>query len=215
MIGTEIDGLDISPRPQIPEVDPMAILVREEILRHDPILELRRQRPLARHHVIAWQIPPEVIVQRLRTTIDLPPSEDIECLAVNDEDAGRSIGTILASATERADIDTFRSAVHGVGPRVAGLFEDFLGLDNLVNLRLGGIRFCINDVNPGGPDPGNDEVTAFEERVPGERRQSRRASVPAEMVKLVALVWHRHRMDDLTEGRRARLDVDHRERVGF
>src|SRR6202022_4544447 len=86
MIGAEIDRLDVSPRPKIPEVDPMAIFVREEILRHDSVLELRRQPPLARHHVVAWQVPPEVIVQRLGTATDLPASADIECLPGPDKE---------------------------------------------------------------------------------------------------------------------------------
>src|ERR1700675_1371981 len=116
MVGTEIDRLDISPSTEIPKVDPMAILVREQILRHDPTLKLRWQCPLARHHVIAWQVPPEVIVQCLGTAIDLPAPEDIECLAVHDEDAGRSIGAILAAAAESADVNAFRPAVDRVGP---------------------------------------------------------------------------------------------------
>jgi hypothetical protein len=52
VIGAKIYRLDVAPSPEIPEVDPMAIFVREQILRHDPVLELRRQRPLARHHMI-------------------------------------------------------------------------------------------------------------------------------------------------------------------
>ena len=63
--------------------------------------------------------------------------------------------------------------------------------------------------------PGDDQVAPLEERVAGERRQGRRAGVPAEMVELVALVGHRHRVDDLAEGGRAGLHVDHRERVGL
>src|SRR5262249_11237237 len=35
------------------------------------------------------------------------------------------------------------------------------------------------------------------------------------MVKLVALVGHRHRMDDLAKGWRAGLHIDDRKRVGF
>ena len=215
VIGAEIDRLDVSPRPQIPEVDPMAILVGEEILRHDPVLELRWQCPLACHHVIAWQVPPEVIVQGLRTTIDLPTSQDLECLAVHDEDAGRSIGTILAAATESADVDTFGPAVDRVRPRVTGLPEDLLRLDDFVNLGLGRIRFDVDDVNPRGPHARNDKVAALEECVPGEWRQGGRASVPSEMVKLVALVGHRHRVHDLAERRRASSDVDHGKGIGF
>src|SRR6476661_9576013 len=97
MVGTQIDRLNVTPGPEIPEVDPMAILVREKILRYDPVLELRWQRPLARHHVVARQIPPEVIMQGLGTTIDLPASADLKGLAVHDEDTGRPIGTVLAT----------------------------------------------------------------------------------------------------------------------
>jgi hypothetical protein len=173
VVGAEIDRLDIAAIPQVPEMDPVAVFVREEIRRHDPVLELRRQSPLARHHIVARQVPPEIIVQFLRTAIDFPSSEDIERLAIHDEDAGRSLGTILASAAEGTDIDAFRPAVDRVGPRVTGLLEDLLRLDDPVNLRLGGIRFGINDVNPGGPDTGDDEVAALEERVRCKRRQSR------------------------------------------
>src|SRR5258705_9459119 len=215
MVGAEIDCLDISSSTEIPEVDPMAIFVGEQILRHDPVLELRWQRPLARYHVVARQVPPEVIVQGLRTTIDLPAPEDIECLAVHDEDAGRSIGTILATATESADVNALWSAVNSMGPRVAGLFKDLLRFDYFVNLRLGGIRFRIHDINSRGTHPWNYEVAPFEERMPRERRQRRRAGVPAEMVKLVTLVGHHHRVNHLTESRRARLYVDDCERVGF
>src|SRR3982074_523848 len=122
MIGAEIDRLNVTSVPEIPEVDSMAIFVREQILRHDPLLELRRQPPLARHHIIAWQVPPEVIVQGLGTTIDLPASEDIECLAVHDEDAGRPIGTVLATPPESAEVNPFRPPMARVRPRVAGLF---------------------------------------------------------------------------------------------
>src|SRR5258708_12983269 len=126
MVGTEIDRLNVTPGPEIPEVDPMAVLVREKILRHDPVLELRRQPPLAGHHVVAWQIPPEVIVQVLGTTVDLPASKNIECLTIHNEDAGRPIGTILAAATKVADVNAFRPAVYRVGPQSTALFNDFL-----------------------------------------------------------------------------------------
>src|SRR5258708_21338918 len=98
VIGAKIDRLDVAPGPQIPEVDPMAILVREQILRHDPILELRRQPPLASHHVVARQVPPEVIMQVLGSAGDLPAAQGIERLAVHDEDALRPVDAVLAAA---------------------------------------------------------------------------------------------------------------------
>jgi hypothetical protein len=53
VIGTKVDGLEITPGPKIPEMDPVAIFVREQILADDPVFELRRQRTFARHQVVA------------------------------------------------------------------------------------------------------------------------------------------------------------------
>src|SRR5436190_23625469 len=109
----------------------MAILVREQVLRHDPVLELWRQGPLTRHHVVARQVPPEVIVLGLGSTVDLPAAQDFERLAVHDEDARRPGGAILAATAKRADVDALRAAMDRVGPRVAGLLEDLLRFDDL------------------------------------------------------------------------------------
>src|SRR5215204_1732609 len=193
----------------------MAILVREQVLWDDPVLELRRQPPLARHHVVAGQVPPEVIVQLLGSTVDLPAAEDLERLTVHDEDAWRPVCAVLAAATKRTDVDAFRPAVDRVGPRVAGFFEQLLRLDDLVDRRLSRIWLRIHHIDARGADAWDDQITPLEKRVTGERRQGRRAGIPAEMVELVPLVGHRHRVDDLTVGRRARLHVDHRERVRF
>ena len=43
------------------------------------------------------------------------------------------------AAAERTDVDAFRTAMDSVGPRVAGLIEHLLGLDDLVNFCRGGI----------------------------------------------------------------------------
>jgi len=169
MVGAEIDSLDVAPGPQIPEVDPMAVFVGEQIFRHDAVLELRRQCPLARHHVVARQVPPEVIMQGLRTAIELPPSEHLKGLAIHDEDAGRSVGAVLAAAAERRDVNAFRSAMNRVWPRVSRLPEDFLRLDDLVDRRLGGVWLGIDDVDAGRPHAGNDEIATLEEGVSGQR----------------------------------------------
>src|SRR6516164_11703845 len=137
VIGAEIDGLDVAPRAQIPEMKGVAVFIRQQVLRDNSVLELRRQRPLAGHHVIARQIPPEIVMPGLRTAVDLPATEDLEGLAIHDEHAWRTVRAILAAAAERADVNAFRSAMDGVRPRVARLLEHFLRFDDLVNLRLG------------------------------------------------------------------------------
>jgi hypothetical protein len=59
-------------------------------------------------------------------------------------------------------------------------------------------RLRIDHVDPRRAKSGNDHrVSALEERMARERRQRRRAGIPAEVVKIVAFVRHHHRMDDL------------------
>jgi hypothetical protein len=97
-------------------MDAMAIFICEQVFRNDPILELRRQSPLTRYHVVTRQVPPEIIVQVLRTAVDLPPAVDFERLAIHDKYSRRSFGAILAAASERADVDAFRAAMNRVRP---------------------------------------------------------------------------------------------------
>ena len=85
-------------------MDLMAIAVAEQVFGHDAVLELRRQPPFARHHVVARQVPPEIIVELLRPPIDLPAPEYLEGFAVHDEHAGRTVGAVRARAPERADV---------------------------------------------------------------------------------------------------------------
>src|SRR5579863_548292 len=215
VIGAEIDRLHIAPGPQIPEVEVVAVLVREQVFRNDPVLELRRQPPLARHHIVARQVPPEIVVQLLRSAVDLPTAEDLERFAVYDKNTGRTVRAILAAAAKRADVNPFWPTVDSVGPRIASLFEDFLGLDDLMDLRLGGMGLGIDHIKARRTDARNDQIAPLEEGVPGKRRQGRRAGVPAEMVEFVALVGHRHRVDDLAISRGAVLDVNDGERIGL
>ena len=96
-----------------------------------------------------------------------------------------------------------------VRARVARLLEDLLGLDDLVNRRLGGIGLGVHDINARGAEPGNDQIAPFEKGVAGQRRQRGRASVPAKVVELVASVRHRHRVDNLAERHLCCRDFEH------
>src|SRR3712207_8878235 len=62
----------------------------------------------SRHHIIAREVPPEIIVKPLRSAIDLPPPEHLEGLAIHDEDAGRAVGAVRAAPAEGADVDALR-----------------------------------------------------------------------------------------------------------
>lgn len=92
------------------------ILVREQIFRDNAVFKLRRQSPFARHHVVTRKVPPEVVMQALGAAVDLPPTENIECLTVHDEHTGWPIRAILAAAAKRADIDAFGATMNRMGP---------------------------------------------------------------------------------------------------
>src|SRR5947209_16340187 len=110
-------------------------------------------------------------MQVLRTAINFPAPKNLERLAIHDEDAWRAGGAVLAAAAERADIDAFRSAMNRVRPRIAGLLEHLLGLDDLVDLGLRRIGLGVDDINARGADAGDDQVAPLEKGVAGQGRQ--------------------------------------------
>src|SRR6478672_5073242 len=66
-------------------------------------------------------------------TAGFPTAERLEALMIDHEDAARRLAVLIA---ERSDIDAARTAMYGVGPRVAGFLRDLLGLDDFDDLRL-------------------------------------------------------------------------------
>ena len=113
--------------------------------------------PLARHHVVARQIPPEVIMQGfgVNNSISQRPRPPKVSQSMMKIPGGPSVPS-LPAPTESADVNAFRPAVHCMGPRVAGLSEDLLRFDDFVNPRLGGVGFGIHDINSERTNTGDD-----------------------------------------------------------
>ena len=121
----------------------------------------------------------------------------------------------VPAAAERADVDALGPAVHGVRARVAGLSQHLLRLDDLDDRRLGRIGLRVDDIDARRADAGNDQIAALEERMARERRQSRTAGVPAEVMELVAHDSACRADRWPCQSWRARVDIDDRERVGL
>ncbi len=171
------------------------------------------KRPFGTDHIVARQVPPEIVMLVLVAPVDLVAADDVEAVAVHDENAGRARGAVLAAAPERRDINAVRPAMDGVRPRIAGLGEDLFGLDDLVNLRRRRAALHVHHIDPRRPDAGNDEIAALPERMAVHRRQRGGTGVPAEMMKLVADIGHEQCVDDLAIARRGRIHIDHRQPV--
>jgi hypothetical protein len=93
--------------------------------------------------------------------------------------------------------------VDGVGPRVAGLLDQLVGLDDVLDPRRAGVVGDVEDVDPRGAEAGHDQMRAVGSVAGGA------AAVPAEVVQLVTDVGHRRLVHD-----RAGLGVDDGDEVG-
>jgi hypothetical protein len=206
----EVDLLHVPAALEIPDVQPVAVLVTEQQLAHEPVLDHLRRAPLARDDGVVVEVPPEVVRELLRPAVVLPLALDREVVVVEQEDAA---GTAALRVAERRDVDAVGTAVDGVGAAVARLARDLLGLDHLHELRGARVVLDVEDVDAGGAQPGHEQVAPLDVRVRRPRAQRRRARVPAEVVQLVAGVGHVEPADEIPVGLRARLEVEDGEGV--
>src|SRR3989442_1072630 len=91
LLGPEIQGLQMAPLAKVPQVHSVTVAALEQDVRIDTMLDHVGSTPLAGDHRVVAQMPPEVISQVLRSSIDLPFPENIEALGVHDEDASRTL----------------------------------------------------------------------------------------------------------------------------
>ena len=136
IIFTKIYRLDILARAQIPKMDGVAIFVGQQILSHYAVFVLWWQAPFRADHVVLRQVPPKIIVFVLLASIHLVAANDLECLAIHDENTGWAVCPVLATATKGRDIDAFRSAVDRVWARISCLLEQLFWLNDFVDMRL-------------------------------------------------------------------------------
>ena len=151
------------------------------------------------------EVPPEVVGQILWAVVLLPRALQLKRVGIHQEDAA---GTVAAGRTERAAIDAVGATMNGVWRCVARLFNELFRLDHLHDLGMIGVRFRIQDVNPGRPDARHDQVTTLHVRVRGLRAEARAARVPAEVMQLIIAVGKIHLADELTIRGGARIDVN-------
>ena len=94
-----------------------AVFAAQQHLRHEAVLDHVGRAPFAGDHGVVAEVPPEVVGELLRPTVDLPAAEHVEALVIDQENAARRLALGVA---ERLDIDPLGTAMHGVRPAVAG-----------------------------------------------------------------------------------------------
>ena len=185
----EVDRLRQLALLEVPEMEAAAVAAGADVLEVEAGLVRVRLAELRRDERVLAREVPEVVVERRRRAAVLPPALDLERLRVEHGEAARAAAVGVA---EHADDDVVaRHAVHGVRARVAGLREELVRLDHLLDARAARIVGDVQHVDARRPEAGEDQVRAVG---PVARRA---APVPAEVVELVADVRHRRLVDDL------------------
>jgi len=128
-------GLDVFAGPAIPESGSHGRTCSKADLRHDSVLELRRQRPLARHHVSRGRSTRSHNAIFCGPRSILPPPQHIEGLAFHMKTPA-TVVPVLATATRSVLLRFLPARSDGVGPRVSVCLKIFSGSMIFVNLRL-------------------------------------------------------------------------------
>ncbi|GBD18865.1 hypothetical protein HRbin27_01365 [bacterium HR27] len=197
MVRADIECLKPATPVQVPNMNTVTVFPGQEFLSEYAVFDHPRCAPLARDHRVVAEVPPEVVVEILVATIDLPPSEHLERVMVEDENA---TGAFSFRSPECRNVDAVRTAVHGVGPGVIGALVKFFRLDHLDDARCGRIFLRIEDRDVRTPDVRDDEVAAFDVWVRCIRAEHRAARVPSEVVQLTTSVGHLGGAHDLAVG---------------
>ena len=144
LLRPKVQRLHLPALPQVPHVQLMPVLPREEELRVHPCLHHRRRAPLAGQHGVPAEVPGEVVGQMLLPAIDLPAAQDVETLMVKQKDPARAFAVRCA---EGAEVDTVRATVHRMRAAVPRAARKLIRLDDLYEPRVRRVRLCVQDVD--------------------------------------------------------------------
>src|SRR6266516_4690318 len=109
----------------------VAVAALQQNVRNDAVLHHVRSAPLAGNYSVVSQVPPEIVSEILRPTIQLPLAKHDEAVLIHHKNSARSIAVWRS---ERAGIDSLGPAVYGMWRSVPRARRQCLRLDNLDNL---------------------------------------------------------------------------------
>src|SRR4029077_21290429 len=87
MLLTKIDHLLMLALSKIPKMQLVPIAAAEEMIWLEPVFYLVRSTPLATDQRIMSHVPPEIVSQVLRATVDFPSVEHIKFVMIHEEDS--------------------------------------------------------------------------------------------------------------------------------
>src|SRR5947208_13381728 len=93
---------------QIPHMHLMSIFAAEEEVRLQSVFDHIRRAPFAAQQGVEPQMPPEIVMQKLRAPIHLPLTQDFERFAIEHENTD---GAVTVRCSKRANVNAFRPTV--------------------------------------------------------------------------------------------------------
>src|SRR6266699_1660443 len=178
----QIERLDMASSPQVPNVHLMAVFAAEKQLRLQSTFDHVRRAPLATQQGVETQMPPEIVMKKLRSTVHFPLAQNVERFAIEHENAARAV---TIGRSECANINAFRATVNRVRTRIISARKDFFRFDHFDYLRLSRIRLGVDNVNARRAEPRYNQIAAFDVRMRRIRAKGRAARIPTEVVQLI------------------------------
>src|SRR5215471_6527733 len=111
LLVTKVERLKMSTSSQVPDMDLMTVFIAEEQIWLHSVFDHVRRAPFAGEQRVESQVPPKIVMQKLRTAVHLPLAQDLKRFAVEHKNATRAVAI---GRTERAHVNAFRSTVNGM-----------------------------------------------------------------------------------------------------
>src|SRR6266516_2352235 len=111
LLVTQVERLQVPAAPQVPDVDLMSIFAGEKLVRLQSVFDHVRRPPFAAQQRVESQMPPKIVMQKLRTAVHFPLPENFERFAVEHENAARAVAI---RCSKRADVNALGPTVNRV-----------------------------------------------------------------------------------------------------
>src|SRR3984893_15338292 len=141
---TDVDGLLMLASVQVPEVQLTTVLCAQKNFGNESVFESVRRAPFAGDECIVAEVPPRIIGELLWAAVDLPAPEDVKAFVIHQEDAA---GRLAFRVAEGRNINSIRTAIDRVWPRITGLLRDLFRFDHPDDCWSRRVGLGIEDVN--------------------------------------------------------------------
>src|SRR5713101_5412500 len=127
LLFAQIERLDMASSAQVPNVHLMAVFTAEQQVGLQSVFDHVRRAPLAAQQGVETQMPPEIVMKKLRSTVHFPLAQNVERFAIEHENAARAVAI---GRSECANINAFRATVNRVRTRIISARKNLFRFDH-------------------------------------------------------------------------------------